>query len=124
MADPALFEARSFKTGGILVCLGTLITGLTFGLPYAACFLAGGILSALNMWMLRSSINAALRRPSHNKFRTVGSYILRLMLIPLCLYAIMRLFFFGIIAAIAGFAVFGCGVFLEGVLEAMKGKSE
>ena len=42
---------------------------------------------------------------------------MRLLLIPLCLYAIMHFFFWGIIAAIAGFAVFGCGIFLEGMFE-------
>ncbi len=123
MISPVVFESRSFRMGGILVAIGTILTTLIFGFAHAACFLAGGFLSAVNMSMLRRSINSALSRSSNPKFRTVGSYILRLLLIPLCLYAIMRLFFFGIIAAIAGFATFGCGIFLEGVLEIFKGSS-
>jgi len=117
------FESRSFRMGGILVCGGTILAALIFGFPYGVCFLAGGLLAALNMSMLSRSINSALSRAANPKFRTVGAYILRLLLIPLCLYVIMRLFFLGIIAAIAGFAVFGCGIFLEGVLEVFRGKS-
>jgi hypothetical protein len=117
------FESRSFRMGGILVIAGTLLTGLLFGIRHGISFLAGGILSALNMGLLRHSINTALGRAANPKFRTVGSYIVRLLLIPLGLYVIMRLFFWGIIAAIAGFAVFGCGIFLEGVREAFKGSS-
>ena len=124
MISPVVFESRSFRTGGILVAIGTILTGLVFGFSHATCFLVGGFLSAVNMLMLQHSINSALSRSSNPKLRTVGSYILRLLLIPLCLYAIMRLFFSGIIAAIAGFAVFGCGIFLEGVLEVFRGSSK
>ncbi len=109
--------------GGILVVAGTLLTVLLFGIPHGICFFAGGILSASNMHLLERSINSALRRSANPKFRTVGSYIVRLLLIPLCLYGIIRLFFWGIISAIAGFAAFGCGIFLEGVREAFKGNS-
>ena len=123
MISPVVFESRAFRTGGILVTAGTLLTVPIFGFAHAACFLAGGLLSAVNMLMLRRSINSTLSRGSNSRLRSVSSYILRLLLIPLCLYAIMRLFFFGIIAAIAGFVVFGCGIFLEGVLEAFKGSS-
>ena len=123
MISPVVFESRSFRTGGILVAIGTILTALIFGYAHAACFLAGGLLSAVNMLMLRRSINTALSRAANPRLRTAGSYLLRLLLIPLCLYAIMRLFFFGIIAAIAGFAVFGCGIFLEGVFEVFKGSS-
>ncbi len=123
MSSPVAFETRSFRTGAILVAAGTVATGLIFGLAHAVCFFAGGLLSALNMQMLRHSINSALRRSSNPQMRTVSSYLLRLLLIPLCLYAIMRVFFSGVIAAIAGFAVFGCGIFLEGVVEAVKNNS-
>jgi ATP synthase I chain len=123
MIDHEDFESRSFRMGGILVIAGTLLTGLLFGIRHGISFLAGGILSALNMGLLRHSIHSALGRAANQKFRTVGSYIVRLLLIPLGLYVIMRLFFWGIIAAITGFAVFGCGIFLEGVREAFKGSS-
>jgi hypothetical protein len=117
------FESQSFRVGGILVCTGTILTALIFGFPYGICFLAGGLLSALNLSMLTRTINRALSRSAHPKFRTAGAYIVRLLLIPLGLYAIMQLFFFGVIAAIAGFAVFGCGIFIEGIAEVFRGKS-
>jgi len=123
MTGTELFESRAFRVGAMLVLVGTALIGLIFGLAHGICFLAGGMLAALNMTMLRHSINSALSRSSNPKFRTVGAYILRLLLIPMCLYAILRLFFWGIIAAIAGFAVFGCGIFLEGVLEVFRGNS-
>jgi hypothetical protein len=123
MTGTELFESRAFRVGAMLVLVGTALIGLIFGLAHGICFLAGGMLAALNMTMLRHSINSALSRSANPKFRTVGAYILRLLLIPLCLYAILRLFFWGIIAAIAGFAVFGCGIFLEGVLEIFRGNS-
>ncbi len=106
--------------GASLVGLGSILTILAFGLRYGVSFLAGGLLAAINLSMLRSTINYALRRSRISKIRITAGYILRLLLIPLCLYAIMRLFFFGIIAATAGFAVFSCGIFIEGVFEAFK----
>jgi hypothetical protein len=109
--------------GAILVLAGAIGTSLIFGFPHGICFLTGGVLAAINIVMLRNSINAAIVRSANPKFRTVGSYIFRLLLIPICLYAIMRIFFSGVIAAIAGFAVFGCGVFLEAVREVFKGSS-
>lgn len=123
MISSEVFEIRSFRIGMILIFFGTTLTGLLLGFRYGLCFLAGGLLSALNLSMLKHSINSALGRSANPMFRTVGSYLLRLLLIPLCLYAIMRLFFFGVIAAIAGFVVFGCGFLLEVVLEAFKGSS-
>jgi hypothetical protein len=117
------FESRSFRMGGILVCAGTIPTTLVFGLAYGICFFAGGLLSALNLSMLSRTINMALRRSANPTFRTAGAYILRLLLIPLGLYVIIQLFFFGVIAAIAGFAAFGCGIFIEGIAEVFRGKS-
>jgi hypothetical protein len=121
MISPDAFETKSFRMGAALVCFGTLATAVGFGFRYGVFFFAGGLLSALNLWLLRRSINSALSRSSNPKLRTIGAYVFRLLLIPLCLYAIMRLFFSGIIAAVAGFAVFGCGIFLVGVLEIFKG---
>ena len=123
MSNSDLFESRSFRLGGMLVLAGSVGTALVFGFAYGISFLAGGFLAALNMTMLRHSINTALGRSANPKFRTVGAYILRLLLIPLCLYVIMRFFFPGVIAAIAGFAVFGSGIFLEGMIEAFKHNS-
>jgi hypothetical protein len=92
-----------------------------FGWRPGASFLAGGLLSAANLAVLRHTINSALLRRSGNSgFRIVSVHILRLVLIPLCLYAMMRFFFFGIIAATAGFVVFSSGFLIEGIFEAAK----
>jgi hypothetical protein len=50
--------------------------------------------------------------------RVLAGFICRLLLIPLCLYAMMRFLFLDVIAAVAGFALFVCSVFVEGILEA------
>ena len=115
------FEHRLFWIGGVLVAIGSLALGLIFGLKYGASFLAGGLLSAINLRLLIRTINAALARGSKvSDFRITATYILRLLLIPLCLYAIMHFFFFGIIAATAGFVAFSSGILIEGIFEALK----
>ena len=118
-------ECRIFLLGGFLTAVGSLVTGIFFGPRYGASFFAGGLLSAANLALLRRTVNSALlRAPNRSSWRIVTGYTLRMLLIPLCLYAMMRLFFFGIIAAIAGFAAFSCSVFLEGLFEAFKKQRE
>ena len=115
------FERRLFWIGGLLAAAGSIATGLMFGLKYGASFLAGGLLSALNMMLLIRAVNSALARsPRISDFRIALTYISRLLLIPLCLYAIMHFFFFGVIAATAGFVVFSGGILVEGIFEAFK----
>jgi hypothetical protein len=115
------FENRIFWIGGWLTAAGSLATALIFGWHYGISFLAGGALSALNLKLLIRSVNSALARSGNvSHFRIATIYILRLLLIPLCLYAIMHFFFFGIIAATAGFVVFSSGILIEGILETVK----
>ena len=119
MISSATFEQRAFRIGAWLVAVGSVGTGLIFGLKYGISFLAGGLLSAVNMRLLIRTINAALARSSRiSGIRITAGYILRLLLIPLCLYAIMHFFFSGIIAATAGFVVFSSGILIEGIFEA------
>ncbi len=117
-------ESRLLFIGGILVCLGSVLVSLGYGVHYGISFLAGGMLSAANLAWLRHTVNSALGKPDKSQFRIVAGFILRLLLIPLFLYAIIRLFFFGIIAAIAGFAVFSSCILVEGLLEAFKSGSK
>lgn len=124
MINLNLLERRLLWIGGALVCLGSVFVALIYGVYYGASFLAGGILSAANLAWLRHTVDSALWRADKSQFRIVAGFILRLMLIPLCLYAIIRLFFFGIIAAIAGFAVFSSCILVEGLLEAFKSGSK
>ena len=114
-------ESRIFWLGGCLVGVGAVLAGCTFGFRNGLSFLAGGLLSAANLAVLRHTVNTVLlKRSGNSPFRVAASYIARLVLIPLCLYAMMRFFFLGIIAATAGFAAFSCGIFLEGIIEAFK----
>lgn len=117
-------ERRLLWIGGTLVCLGSVLVALFYGVYYGASFLAGGVLSAVNLAWLRHTVDSTLWRADTSQFRIVAGFILRLMLIPLCLYAIIRLFLFGIIAAIAGFAVFSSCILVEGLLEAFKSGSK
>jgi hypothetical protein len=118
-------ERRLFWAGAWLVGIGSILACLIFGLLHGVSFLAGGLLSAVNLAALRhTAASALLHRSRSSKVRVIVGYILRLLLIPLCFYAMMRLLFLGIIAAAAGFAAFSCGIFIEGVLEAFKSSSK
>ncbi len=121
MISSGEFERRAFRIGGCLAAAGSLAAALIFGWKYGVSFLAGGLLSAINLRLLIRTINATLARSARIRgVRIAATYILRLLLIPLCLYAIMHFFFFGIIAATAGFVVFSSGILIEGLFEGFK----
>jgi hypothetical protein len=112
-------ERRLFRLGAGLTAVGTVVAYLGFGAIAGVSFLAGGILAGGNLLWLRSSVSAiVLHDPKRSKFQVLGGFILRLLLIPLCLYAMIRFLFLDVRAAVAGLAVFVCSVFVEGVLEA------
>ena len=112
-------ERRLIRLGVGLTAAGSLVTWLFFGRKAGLSFLAGGVLAGGNLLWLRSSVSTLiLRDPKRSRFQVLGGFILRLMLIPLCLYVMIRFLFLDILAAVAGFAVFVCSVFIEGILEA------
>jgi hypothetical protein len=115
------FENRLFWIGGWLVAVGSLAVSLIFGLNYGVSFLLGGVLSAINLKLLIRTVNSALAKSQKvSNIRLAATYILRLLLIPLCLYVIMHFFFFGVIAATAGFVAFSSSILVEGIFEALK----
>ncbi len=115
-------ERRIFWIGAWLVVAGSLVIGALLGFLNGASFLAGGVLAGVNLWLLRLAINAAvLHDQKRSKRRILAGYFLRLLLIPLCLYAMIRFLFLGVLAAVGGFAVFNCSIFVEGILEARRG---
>lgn len=121
MISSGRFERRLFWIGSWLVAVGGLVTGMIFGWRYGVSFLAGGVLSAVNLKMLIRTVNAALARSSKiSGIRIAAIYISRLLLIPLCLYVIMHFFFFGIIAATAGFVLFSSSILIESIFETLK----
>ncbi len=112
-------ERRLFRLGVGLTAAGSLVTWFFFDGNASLSFLVGGVLGGANLLWLRSSVGTLLLRdPKRSKFQALGGFFLRLMLIPLCLYVMIRFLFLDILAAVAGFAVFVCSVFIEGILEA------
>jgi hypothetical protein len=118
-------ERRIFWIGAWLTGAGSLVTWFLFGFVNGISFLAGGVLAGVNLALLRVAVNAAiLYDPKRSKRRILAGYFLRLLLIPLCLYAMIRFLFLGVLAAVAGFALFNCSIFVEGVLEARRGSAK
>ena len=98
---------------------GSILAWALFGARAGLSFGAGAALAGGNLSWLRSSIGAVVSGDlKRSRFRVLGGFFLRLMLIPLCLYVMIRFLFLDIFAAMAGFAVFVGSVFIEGVLEA------
>ena len=125
MIDLNDLERRLLWAGASLVGIGTILAGAVFGLVHGISFLAGGLLAAVNLALLRHAVSSARLRPSkRSNVRVLVGYFLRLLLIPLFLYVSMRFFFLSVVAAVAGFAVFNCSIFIEGVLEAFKSSSK
>jgi hypothetical protein len=118
-------EQRIFWIGAGLVAAASLFVGATFGLRSAASFFSGAALGIFNLLWLRQSVNAlAFDNPKRAKRFALAGFFLRLLLIPLTLYAMLRFLFVSIPAAVAGFAVFNCSIFVEGILEAFETRSK
>jgi hypothetical protein len=117
-------ERRIFGLGAGLVALGALVAWPLFGAMRAVSFLSGGALAAANLAALRRTLNSLILTDSRQSKRAVLlSYFLRLLLIPLILYAMIRFLFLSVPAAVGGFAVFSCSIFVEGILEAVSSNS-
>ena len=118
-------EQRIFWIGAGLVVALSLFVGVSFGLRSAASFISGGALGIFNLLWLRQSVSAlAFENPKRAKLLSLAGFFLRLLLIPLTLYAMLRFLFLSIPAAVAGFAVFNCSIFVEGILEAFETRSK
>jgi len=112
-------EKRLLQLGLGLALVGTILTWVLFGGGAGLSFLAGALLAAGDLAWLRTSIGLVLsREPKGAKSKVLAGFFLRLLLIPLCLYVMIRFLFLNLLAAVAGFAVFLCSVFVEGILEA------
>jgi hypothetical protein len=91
-----------------------------FGGGAGLSFLAGALLAAGDLAWLRTSIGLVLsREPKGAKSKVLAGFFLRLLLIPLCLYVMIRFLFFSPAAAVLGFAITHCSIFVEGLLEAL-----
>jgi hypothetical protein len=74
----------------------------------------------LNLFWLRKAVNSIVfYDPKGSKRRILAGYFFRLLLIPLCLYAMIRFLFLGVLALVAGFAAYNFSILVEGILEAL-----
>jgi hypothetical protein len=107
-------------TGSGLVVLSGVLAGLVIDARAGLSVTAGGALAAVNLaWTGAAMERILLTQPERARRGATAGYLLRLMLILLILYATIRLHFLSAPAAVAGFAVFYCSIFVEGVLEAL-----
>jgi len=118
-------ERRIFLIGTSLTTAGAVIGTVVFGMREGLSFLFGGALGGASLAWLRGTVGSLMLRDRRGSItRVIVSFMLRLLLIPLCLYAMIRFLYGGLIAAVAGFAVFNCSIFVEGVYEALKGSGK
>jgi hypothetical protein len=113
-------EKRIFWIG---ICLTVAGGGLAWILAdgrSGLSLLAGGALAGVNLLWLRRTIGQIMfHDPKRSRQRILALFFLRLLLIPLCLYAMIRFLFLGVIPVVAGFALFHFSVMVEGMLEAL-----
>ena len=123
--DNRRLELRLLKIASWLVAGGTALTGFFFGMRQAASFACGGVLAGISVFSLRALMSSmVLQDRKASKRRALAGFVLRLLLIPLGLYAMIRFLFLSPIAIIAGFSLFYLAVPVEGLLEAIGSKPE
>ena len=112
-------ERRLFHISAWLLLIGGIATLAVSDLNRSVSFVTGGLLGGASLAWLRRGLGAIFSEDQKtSKRRVLAGFLLRLLLIPLCLYAMIRFLFLNVPAAVAGFAVFSCSVLVEGVLEA------
>jgi hypothetical protein len=112
-------EFRLFWMGGALVAAGTVLSSALLGWTRGVSFLAGGMLAALSLaWLWQGIKSLILHDRKSSRRHILAGFLLRLLLIPLALYVMIRLPFLSAPAAVVGFAVFHCSLFVEGIMEA------
>lgn len=118
-------ERRILRIGIGLALGGSLLVSLLWDPLQGLSSAAGGALAAGNLSWLRSTVGGIMFENAGRSRRFVlASFLLRLLLIPLCLYAMIRFLFLSPVAIIAGFALFYLAVPVEGLLEAIGSKPE
>ena len=112
-------EHRLFRIGVLLNATVSAGAWVWFGAEAALSCVVGGALAAISLHWLGRTISAVVTpHPTGSKRTVLLGYLLRLVLIPLCLYAMLRLHFLAILAVVAGFAAFIFALLIEGILEA------
>ncbi len=118
--DPMkILERRLLIISSWLLITGGLLILTFFGLSRSISFVAGGVLGGLSLSWLRRGLGAIFSEDQKaSKRRILGGFLLRVLLIPLCLYVMIRFLFLSVPAAVAVFAVLHFSVLIEGIHEA------
>jgi hypothetical protein len=112
-------ERRVFLIGAALVGCGTFVLTVVSGWRAGLSFAGGGLLGGGGLLWLRRTVGGVFfHDPKGSKSRVITGFLLRLLLIPFCLYVMIRFLFLSVTASVAGFAAFYCSVLIEGILEA------
>src|SRR5262245_43444867 len=115
---PAILR-RLLQLGSALVAAGALFALTSFGMLAAVSVLVGGAVGGANLAMVgRTAEGLLLEDPNRSKQRVLAGFFLRLLLILFALHAMIRLHFLHAPAAVVGFVLFHCSIFVEGILQA------
>ncbi len=118
--DGRTIERRLLLISLLLSAAGSLLTWALFDRAKGLSFLCGSALALGSVLWLRDGLNAIILRDQKAvKQRALAGFLIRLLLIPIGLYVMIRFLFLSAAAAVAGFAVSHCSVFVEGLLEAL-----
>jgi hypothetical protein len=113
-------ERRLFKIGVILVLLGSVPAGIFGGARAVFSALLGGALAGSSLYWLRGTVGSLLLSDHKaSRKRVLTGFLLRVLLLPLILYVMIRFLFLNIPATVAGFALFYGGILVEGVFESV-----
>ncbi len=98
---------------------GSLIVWACFGTREGLSFAGGALVGGGDLLWLRATVGRLFGPDlTRSKAPVLAGYFLRLLLIPLGLYVMIRFLFVELIAAVAGLVVLICSVLVEGILEA------
>jgi hypothetical protein len=118
--DDNNIERRLLWMSLSLAALGSLVTWAIFDMAKGLSFLCGSVLAVGSVLWLRDGLTAIMLRDQKAvKQRALAGFLIRLLLIPVCLYVMIRFLFLSAAASVIGFAVAHCSVFIEGLLEAL-----
>ena len=102
-----------------LAAAGSLAAWVCFGAREGLSFAGGAVVGGGELLWLRSSIGRMfVRSAASSSLPVLAGYFLRLLLIPVSLYVMIRFLFVDVIAAVTGMMVLTGSVLIEGVLEA------
>jgi hypothetical protein len=124
LSENRKLETRLVHIAAWLAAAGGVLTWFFFDARHALSFFAGSLLAGVSiLWLRRVLDSAFLQERKAPKGRVLAGFLLRLLLIPLCLYAMIRFLFLSVPAAVAGFAVIHGCILVEGILEIISGSA-